>query len=87
LRRRGQFELDPLFRRRFAPLVLSTLLMGAAIWAVMLWLGPAFAPASGLLLQLGALTMLVTTGLAVYTAGAQALGAFDFLPFLRKLRL
>jgi putative peptidoglycan lipid II flippase len=76
-KRRGLFEIDALFRRRFPAILGATAIMGLAVWALLVWLGPYFSPANGIIIQFAALSALVGGGLLVYGAGAQLLGAVD----------
>lgn len=65
LRRRRFLVVDDRLRRRVPRIVISSLLMGAAVWGAALLLQPALASGSSLM-QVVALAMLVGAGMAVY---------------------
>lgn len=73
--RRGHFAFDETFKRRLAPICVSCLAMGGALWGASLALSHWFAPANGVALQIGALAALVACGIAVYAAMAHLTGA------------
>jgi putative peptidoglycan lipid II flippase len=75
LKRRGEFALDPAFRRAFLGIVASTVAMGLAVWGAAALLDPWFAPARGIAVQAAALVALVGSGLAVYALAAELSGA------------
>ncbi len=75
LRRRGAYVLDGRMSRRMRPLLASSVIMGAFLWAAAAGLGGSFAPANGLAVQAGALGALVLGGLIVYGAACQLTGA------------
>ncbi len=85
LLRRGDFRFDGQFRRRIGPICLSSLLMGAGVWLGAMLLEPYFARANGVAVQIGALTLLVGGGLAIYLAAAHISGATHVPTLLRRL--
>jgi putative peptidoglycan lipid II flippase len=85
LKRRGEFVLDETFRRSFQGIVLASVIMGVAVWALASFLDPWFAPAQGIIVQAAALLALVCTGLLIYTAAADLLGAFKLKALIGSL--
>lgn len=85
LKRRGEFTLDQGFRRAIGRIVLATIIMGAAVWALASLLGPWFAPEQGLLLQGASLIALVGSGLVVYAVAAELLGIVRLKALLESL--
>ena len=75
-------EIDRLFRRRLPRIVLASVVMGMALWALMLALGPLFAGAG----QVWGLLVLVLGGMVVYFGLAQLLGAFRLSELRAALR-
>jgi hypothetical protein len=57
--------------------------MGVVVSALMQYLGPWFAPASGFLAQALALAVLVGTGLLTYLGAAHLFGAAHFRELIR----
>src|SRR3990172_3511686 len=78
LRRRERFKLDQTFRRRCAGILAASAVMGTVVFALVKFLEPWFAPASGLVAQGTALVTLVATGLLVYLGTAHLFGAAQF---------
>lgn len=85
LMRRGDYVADAGLRARIAPMIFSSLLMGAAVWLLGRWLDGWFAPDQGILAQSAALTLLVGAGLAIYLASAQLTGAADVPRLTRRI--
>lgn len=85
LMRQGVFHFDSQFRRRIGPICLSSLLMGGAVWLLALQLAPYFYPVHGVAIQVGALALLVSGGLAVYLGAAQLTGGAHVPTLLRRL--
>jgi putative peptidoglycan lipid II flippase len=83
LRRRDMLAFDQIFRRRFLGIAAASAVMGAVVFALVQFLDPWFAPASGLLAQAGALAALVASGLAVYLGAAHLFGAAHFRELIR----
>jgi len=79
--RRGDLVADARLRRSLQMVVLASLVMGAAVWAVSVYLHDWFA-APGFLVRAAALAMLVGAGLAVYGVAVLATGAIQ----IRQLR-
>jgi putative peptidoglycan lipid II flippase len=80
--RRGHFVLDKRMARAFATILLSSVVMGAALVAAAHFLGPYFVTGQGFLAHILALAALVGAGLAVYAAVVLATGTIN----LRQLR-
>jgi putative peptidoglycan lipid II flippase len=80
--RRGHFVLDKRMARAFATILLSSVVMGAALVAAVHFLGPYFVTGQGFLAHILALAALVGAGLAVYAAVVLATGTIN----LRQLR-
>lgn len=83
LLRRGHFAADKALRRRAPLLFLSSLMMGAALWAAAAGLHQLFAPGNGLTVQVLALAALVSGGMALYAGAAQLTGAMTFAALRR----
>jgi putative peptidoglycan lipid II flippase len=83
LRERKQFVFDEAFNLRFPAICAASLIMGAVVWALAHGLTTWFEPASGPVVQIASLVLLVSTGLLVYAGAAAFLGAFD----MKSLRL
>ncbi len=73
--RRGHFSFDETFLRRLAPICVSCVAMGAALWGASLALSGLLAPANGIALQAAVLAALVICGIAVYAVMAHVTGA------------
>lgn len=80
--KRGHFAIDRRMARAFATIVLSSVVMGAALVAAAHYLGSQFAPDRGFLVHVLALAILVGTGLAVYALIVVLTGTIN----LRQLR-
>jgi len=85
LRERRQFVFDQTFNRRFPAICTASLIMGAGIWALAHGLSTWFEPASGPVVQIASLVLLVSTGLVIYFGAAALLGAFDAKSLLARL--
>jgi putative peptidoglycan lipid II flippase len=85
LLRRGDYAADAGLRKRIPLMLLSSLIMGVAIWFLAEQLAPWFARGQGALIQIGALAGLVGAGLAVYLAAAQLSGAANVPRLLRRI--
>ncbi|MCG8562712.1 MAG: murein biosynthesis integral membrane protein MurJ [Hyphomicrobiales bacterium] len=83
--RQGNFAFDATFRRRAIPIVVSSAVMGLALWGADTALAPWFAPSNGLFVQVAALGGLVLGGLLVYAAAAQLSGATHLPSLLRGM--
>jgi putative peptidoglycan lipid II flippase len=83
LRRREMFTLDQTFRRRSAGILAASAVMGVVVFALVEFLDPWFAPASGLIAQGTALMTLVATGLLVYLGAAHLFGAANFRDLIK----
>jgi putative peptidoglycan lipid II flippase len=83
LRRRERFKLDQTFRRRCAGILAASAVMGVVVFALVKFLEPWFAPASGLVAQGTALVTLVATGLLVYLGTAHLFGAAQFRDLIK----
>jgi putative peptidoglycan lipid II flippase len=85
LMRRGDYAIDKKLRAGLWSILLSSVVMGAAVWLLAWLLGPWFAPGQGVAVQAGALALLVGGGLAVYLAAVQLTGAADVPTLLRRV--
>jgi len=85
LYRRGQFTLDAQGRRRLPPIILSSLVMGAALWGAAYGLEPYTRAAMGTPVQAGALALLIGWGLCVYALVAHLTGATHIGRLLRMV--
>jgi putative peptidoglycan lipid II flippase len=79
--KRGDFVLDARLGRALRLIAINSLVMGAAVWLVCVFLDDAFAD-GGVLARAGALALLVGVGLVVYAAGTVASGILQ----VRQLR-
>ncbi|MEO6394497.1 MAG: murein biosynthesis integral membrane protein MurJ [Devosia sp.] len=86
LAQRGHLSLSADEWRRHALILVVALLMAAALWGLAIPLAGAFAAASPLLLQLGALGGLIAIGLIVYFGLAHVTGAQPLGPLLKRFR-
>lgn len=86
LKRRGHFALNAAEWRRHGLIVFAALVMAGLLYGLSLPLAPAFAADAALAVQLLALAVLVTIGLAVYFALAHVSGAQPMGQLLRRLR-
>jgi putative peptidoglycan lipid II flippase len=73
LRRQGDFRMDARLRARLPRILLASLVMGAALWAVQPYILPYLDV--GFWLGIGVLALLVGAGFAIYCAIALAIGA------------
>ena len=74
LRRRKHFVIDGMLLGRLPRLVLSSAIMGVALYLGLRLLASKFQPETGIVAQAGALILLVTVGALVYFVAAQATG-------------
>lgn len=84
--RRGHWGHDAPLMKRIPRLVLSSALMGAALYGGAMWLAPWLAPSASLLAQTGALALLCGAGAFVYFALAFATGGADLGMVRRNVR-
>lgn len=75
LAKHGHFEADARLKRALPMIVVSSLVMGVALYAAARWLDPWLAASAGLLVRFAALGLLVGIGGVVYFAIAQLTGA------------
>ncbi len=85
LMRSGGFKIEGDLRRRLVPVILSSLVMGAALLGVAEVLKPWFAPSNGLIIQASALGALVSGGLVIYAVAAHATGAIKLMALFKTL--
>jgi putative peptidoglycan lipid II flippase len=85
LQRRGWLHLDRDAARRLPRIVLAAVIMGLSIFAALALLALIF-EASGSLARLVVLVVLVATGLTVYLASLEALGAARMRDLLAAVR-
>ena len=86
LRKRGHYIADAQLTRNLPLIVVASLVMGAAVWVLELWLEDFFTRSNGVLVQFGALAALVGGGLAAYAIAVFSLGIADPRAILRRLR-
>ncbi len=86
LGKRGHYQPDVQLTRNLPLIVIASVVMGAAVWVLELWLEPFFLRANGVLIQFGALALLVGGGLLAYAIAVLALGIADPRAILRRLR-
>jgi putative peptidoglycan lipid II flippase len=89
LGQRGHFHTDDRLRRNLRSILLASLLMGAAVWAMAALLASYLLPAVGVLHQAGTLALVLAAALVVYALAVQATGVIrwgDFLPRLLRRR-
>jgi putative peptidoglycan lipid II flippase len=84
--RRGHWGHDAPLTRRIPRLVLSSALMGAALYGGAVWLSPWLAPSASLLAQTGSLALLCVAGALVYFVLAFATGGADAGMVRRNVR-
>ena len=84
--RRGHYAADTQLTRNLPRVIVASILMGAALWGLGLWLVPWFARANGPLIQFGALGVLVFGGMAAYGGSVLALGIASPRAILARLR-
>ena len=75
LAQHGHFEADARLRRALPMIVVSSLVMGVALYAAARWLDPWLASSAGLVARFSALAALVGAGGIVYFLAAQLTGA------------
>jgi putative peptidoglycan lipid II flippase len=81
----GHFRLDSGLLKRGPLIVLTSIIMGGALWGTLLFIGQVFGPVSGSIWHILTLIVLVTVGGAVYLVGAQLIGAINFRTIWRSL--
>ncbi len=86
LMRRKAFMPDELLKKRGAMILVSSLVMGAALWAASVPLGPYFAPLNGAAMQISALALLIGLGGLTYVVLAQLTGAFSVRNLWRSIK-
>ena len=84
--RRGNFVADARIKRAVPRILLASLVMGAALYALAPVLSPWLSAPTPALLRFAALGVLVGGGLAVYAIAALAFGAVDLRQFRRLFR-
>lgn len=85
LRRRGQFRLDGLLRKRLPLLVAASVAMGVCLYGAMLALAP-FLAEPGILVRALAVGILVMGGVVLFAVFCQLTGAFDFRELFKSMR-
>jgi putative peptidoglycan lipid II flippase len=81
---RGHFTLDARARRALPLILISSLMMGAALWAGAHALAPWLASGQPLVIKVGALSALVIASLAIYAAATFATGILRMSRFRRR---
>lgn len=84
LRKRGHLAPDAALLKRAPRMIVASLIMGAALWALLPWLAGWFA--GGLTLRAAALMILVVAGLVVFALAALLTGAADRAEVQRLFR-
>ncbi len=84
--RRGAFVADNRLQRTLPRILLASLLMGVALYALAPWLAPWLSAQAGVVLRMSALALLVGAGLLVYAVAAVLLGATQVRQFRKFLR-
>ncbi len=84
LKRRGHLIPDTALLKRTPRMVLASLVMGGALWALLPWLAGWLR--AGLMLRASALVILVVVGMAVFGAAALLTGAADRAEIKRLFR-
>ncbi|WP_026380584.1 murein biosynthesis integral membrane protein MurJ [Afifella pfennigii] len=77
LRKRGHWTVDAVVLRRAPRILLAACLLGALLYAAVLWLGPAMAPGEPELVRFAVLLALCGAGALFYFALAHVIGAAD----------
>jgi putative peptidoglycan lipid II flippase len=85
LRSRGAFVLDATFKRRLPRIIAACVIMGLALAGLTQLLSPWLAGQAPLLAQVAALVTMVASGLLIYFAAAEMLGAVALRPLLKSL--
>jgi putative peptidoglycan lipid II flippase len=86
LNRRSHFAWDDRLRRNLAMIGLSSTVMGAAVWALArLLAGPYLEASAGVGTRVGALGLVLTTGLVIYALAIQITGVIRWGDFLQRL--
>ena len=80
--KQGHFVADRRLRQKLPRIVLSSAVMGVALWFMADVIGPSFGSGTPLLVRAAALAALVGSGLAVYALAVVLTGALD----MRQLR-
>ena len=86
LQRRGNFTADERLKANVIRIIVSSLVMGAALIVAMLAAAELFVPGIGLIARMATLAALVVTGAAIYFAIAWSTGAFRPADFSRAFR-
>jgi len=84
--KRGNFVADDRIKRAVPRIVVASLVMGGALWAMAPVLSPWLSAPTPIVLRFAALGALVLGGLLVYAACALALGAVEIRQFGKFLR-
>ena len=83
---RGHYQADARLTRNLPRILVASIFMGAAVWALGQYLDPYFLRKNGVLVQFGALGSLVGAGLLVYALASLALGVADPRVIYARLR-
>jgi putative peptidoglycan lipid II flippase len=75
--KRGHWQSDRGLVTRLPRLILAALIMGAALWYAMGWLGDQLSSQASFITQAGTLALLVGGGAVVYALAAFGLGGAD----------
>jgi putative peptidoglycan lipid II flippase len=85
LRKRGHYALDAHARRSIPRIILASLIMGGALVALLPYLAPWLSRTQHFMTQVGALGILVMSGLFIYFFVAALIGGFRVGELKRKL--
>ena len=83
---RGHYHADARLTRNLPRILIASVLMGVAVWTLGQWLDPYFLRKNGVLVQFGALGVLVGAGVLVYALASLALGVADPRVIYARLR-
>lgn len=78
LRASAELNPDPTLRRSMLMITLASIVMGFVLWCLMILLDQYFLPDGGVLVQVGAITVLIGGGLAVFASLLIATGVVSF---------
>jgi putative peptidoglycan lipid II flippase len=81
----GHFQADDRLRHNIRSILLSSLLMGAAVWGMAALLASHLLPVVGVLRQAAVLALVLAGGLVVYALAVQVTGVIRWREFLPRL--
>ena len=80
-----QFKTDERFHHTIGPIILSSTIMGLALWVGAYIMEPWFAPDQGILIQICALSGLILGGISLYALTAHITGAVHLPTLVRMI--